>query len=332
MPDSVVVKVAVPSGAAGTKEAVASCTVAAGEGVAPDTAAARETAVSGATVAKEAVRAGAASKPAVAAGPATVEVDRIRFAWKAGERDVLDIARFEVAAGERVFVEGPSGSGKSTLLGLLGGVAGPREGTVRILGTELSAMPARRRDRFRADHVGFIFQMFNLVPYLSMIDNVTLPCRFSRRRRECAGSRAGGIEAEARRLLARLELDRPELLSRAVTDLSIGQQQRVAAARALIGAPELLIADEPTSALDEGTRERFLDLLFAQCGEAGAALLFASHDTRLGARFDRRVSIAELGHGEGGGNGRIPLHGNSRQARKRPSNRHDRTVEKAATS
>ena len=236
----------------------------------------------------------AASKGASVAGPMTVEVDRVRFAWKAGERDVLDVARFEVAAGERVFVEGPSGSGKSTLLGLLGGVTIPREGTIRILGTALSSMPARRRDRFRADHVGFIFQMFNLVPYLSMIDNVTLPCRFSRRRRERVGSRAGGIEAEARRLLACLELDRPELLSRAVTDLSIGQQQRVAAARALIGAPELLIADEPTSALDEGTRERFLDLLSAQCGEAGAALLFASHDTRLGARFDRRVSIAEL--------------------------------------
>ena len=261
----------------------------------PDTAVVKGAATPGPTGAKETARTGAAaSTRALAAGPATVEVDRVRFAWKAGGRDVLDIARFEVATGERVFVEGPSGSGKSTLLGLLGGVTIPREGAIRILGTALSSMPARRRDRFRADHVGFIFQMFNLVPYLSMIDNVTLPCRFSRRRRERVGSRAGGLEAEARRLLARLELDRPELLSRAVTDLSIGQQQRVAAARALIGAPELLIADEPTSALDEGARERFLDLLSAQCGEAGASLLFASHDTRLGARFDRRVSIAEL--------------------------------------
>ena len=268
----------------------------------PDTAVVKGAATPGSTGAKETARAGAASTRALTAGPATVEVDRVRFAWKAGGRDVLDIARFEVAAGERVFVEGPSGSGKSTLLGLLGGVMIPREGAIRILGTALSSMPARRRDRFRADHVGFIFQMFNLVPYLSMIDNVTLPCRFSRRR-ERVGSRAGGLEAEARRLLARLELDRPELLSRTVTDLSIGQQQRVAAARALIGAPELLIADEPTSALDEGARERFLDLLSAQCGEAGASLLFASHDTRLGARFDRRVSIAELNRCdlEGGG-------------------------------
>ena len=223
-----------------------------------------------------------------------VEIDRIRFAWVSGQRDVLEIARFEVAAGERVFIEGPSGSGKSTLFSLLGGVSSPREGTVRVLGAGISEMPARRRDRFRADHVGFVFQMFNLVPYLSMIDNVTLPCRFSRRRSERAGSRSGAPEAEARRLLARLGLDGDELLGRPVTDLSIGQQQRVAVARALIGAPELLIADEPTSALDEGTRERFLELLFAQCDEAGASLLFASHDKRLGAVFDRRVSLGEL--------------------------------------
>ena len=287
MPDTAVVKGAAVPGPAGMEGVVTAGSDAAGETAAP-----------GAAVAKEAAGAGAAvSKAAATAGPATVEVDRVRFAWKAGEDDVLDVARFEVAAGERVFIEGPSGSGKSTLLGLLGGVASPREGTIRILGAELSSMPARRRDRFRADHLGFVFQMFNLVPYLSMIDNVTLPCRFSRRRRERAGSRSGTPEAEAGRLLARLGLDREELFARTVTELSIGQQQRVAVARALIGAPELVIADEPTSALDEGTRERFLDLLSAQCNEAGTSLLFASHDTRLGALFDRRVSLARLNRG-----------------------------------
>ena len=240
----------------------------------------------------------------MSADPATVEIDRVLFAWKEGQRDVIDIARFAVAAGERVFVEGPSGSGKSTLLSLVGGVTSPREGAVRILGTDISRMPSRHRDRFRAEHVGFVFQMFNLVPYLSMIDNVTLPCRFSRRRRERAGSRTGTPEAEARRLLARLGLDRDDLFERAVTELSIGQQQRVAAARALIGAPELIVADEPTSALDEGTRGRFLDLLSAQCDEAGASLLFASHDTRLGRAFDRRVSLPELNRAEPGPNGR----------------------------
>ena len=243
----------------------------------------------------------------MSAGPeSTVEIDCVRFAWKSGQHDVLDIARFAVAAGERVFIEGPSGSGKSTLLSLIGGVTSPREGAVRILGSDISRMPSRHRDRFRADHVGFVFQMFNLVPYLSMIDNVTLPCRFSRRRRERAASRTGTPEAEAHRMLARLGLDRDDLLARAVTDLSIGQQQRVAAARALIGAPELIVADEPTSALDEGTRGRFLDLLSAQCDEAGASLLFASHDTRLGSAFDRRVSLRELNRADSGPNDRAP--------------------------
>jgi len=232
---------------------------------------------------------------------AGVELRDVRFAWRSRERDVLDIPYFEVFGGERVLIEGPSGTGKSTLLSLLGGVLSPREGSVCIMGAELTEMPPSRRDRFRADHVGFVFQMFNLVPYLSMLDNVTLPCRFSRRRRARAESGGGGVEAEARRLLARLELDRSELLTRAVTELSIGQQQRVAAARALIGSPELIIADEPTSALDEGTRERFLDLLSAQCAETATTLLFASHDPRLGPRFDRRVSLAELHRGQSGG-------------------------------
>ena len=175
------------------------------------------------------------ARQAVPVRPSAVEVDGIRFAWNEHGSDVLDMARFAVATGERVFVEGPSGSGKSTLLGLIGGVLRPREGTVRVLGTSVSAMPARLRDRFRADHIGFIFQMFNLVPYLSVIDNVTLPCRFSRRRRERAEMRSATPDAEAHRLLGLLGLDRVELLGRVVTDLSIGQQQRVAAARALIG-------------------------------------------------------------------------------------------------
>ncbi len=224
----------------------------------------------------------------------TVEVDGIRFAWKPGQRDVVDIECFQVSAGERVFIEGPSGSGKSTLFSLLGGVVSPREGTVRILQTNLSRMPAHRRDLFRADHIGFVFQMFNLVPYLSMLDNVTLPCRFSLLRRKRVRSRTGSPEAEARRLLDRLGLDQHELHGRPVTDLSIGQQQRVAIARALIGAPELIMADEPTSSLDEGTRERFLEVLTAQCDEMGASLLFASHDMRLSSMFDRRVSLIEL--------------------------------------
>ena len=223
-----------------------------------------------------------------------VDLKELRFSWERNGPNVIDIEQFALKAGERVFVSGPSGSGKSTLLGLLGGVIGPQAGRVEVLGTNLSRLSGGRRDVFRADHMGFIFQMFNLVPYLSTIENVLLPCWFSRQRLERARARLGSAESEARRLLRALELDRQDVLSRPVTALSIGQQQRVAVARALIGAPEIVIADEPTSALDEDTRARFLELLFAECLAENTTLLFVSHDRRLGSFFDRQVTLAEI--------------------------------------
>jgi putative ABC transport system ATP-binding protein len=150
------------------------------------------------------------------------------------------------------------------------------------------------RDHFRADHVGYIFQMFNLIPYLSVVDNVTLPCRFSARRRDKALTRGNGLEAEAKRLLGHLDMDHPGLLGRAVTTLSVGQQQRVAAARALMGSPELLIADEPTSSLDADRRESFIRLLFDECRQAASTLVFVSHDATLERLFDRTVDLAEI--------------------------------------
>jgi putative ABC transport system ATP-binding protein len=188
-------------------------------------------------------------------------------------------------------LRGPSGSGKSTLLSLLAGVVVPQHGSVRVLGCELTATKATGRDRFRADHIGFIFQLFNLLPYLSVIENVILACGFSRRRQQRAG---GDAHADALRLLRQLGMGTPELLHRPVTDLSVGQQQRVAAARALIGAPELVIADEPTSALDADARAVFLELLFAECSRVQAALLFVSHDASLSSAFDRSVEFGTL--------------------------------------
>jgi len=223
-----------------------------------------------------------------------IRLEDVRFAWQRGGADVIDIEGFSVVRGERVFIAGPSGCGKSTLLSLLGGVVVPRTGTVEVLGKNLPSMRGWQRDRYRADHVGFVFQMFNLVPYLSLVDNVTLPCRFSRLRRERSQRRSSSIVAEAMRLLEHLELDSEELLKRPVVDLSIGQQQRVAVARALIGSPEIVIADEPTSALDEGTRERFLELLFGECESEGTTLLFVSHDRRLGGMFTRCVEFTDL--------------------------------------
>ncbi|MDM8348005.1 ABC transporter ATP-binding protein [Pseudomonas sp. sp1636] len=225
--------------------------------------------------------------------PALIHLSNLGFAWP-GQAQLLDIPSFTLARGESLFLKGPSGSGKTTLLGLLGGVQTPSRGSIRLLDQELSALSAGTRDRFRVDHTGYIFQQFNLLPFLSVRENVELPCHFSRLRARRAIQRHGSIDQAAATLLAHLGLQEPRLLERRADELSIGQQQRVAAARALIGQPELVIADEPTSALDCDAREAFLQLLFAECREAGASLLFVSHDQSLAHLFDRSLALAEL--------------------------------------
>jgi putative ABC transport system ATP-binding protein len=211
---------------------------------------------------------------------ALISLSNLGFAWP-GQAQLLDIPSFTLLRSESLFLKGPSGSGKTTLLGLLGGVQTPNRGSIRLLDQELSALSASARDRFRVDHTGYIFQQFNLLPFLSVRENVELPCHFSKTRAQRAIQRHGSIDRAAATLLAHLGLQEPTLLERRADALSIGQQQRVAAARALIGQPELVIADEPASALDCDAREAFLQLLFAECREAGASLLFVSHDQSL---------------------------------------------------
>ncbi len=214
----------------------------------------------------------------------------VRYAWPGAGADCLAIEQLSVAAGSKVFLHGPSGCGKSTLLGLMAGVLVARSGRVELLGQDWAALPAGRRDARRVDHVGVIFQQFNLLPYLTVLDNVLLPTRFSAAR---AGRCAGSPAQAARLLLQRVGL--PEALwPRRADALSVGQQQRVAAARALIGAPELVIADEPTSALDAALRDDFMALLMDACAAAGSTLVFVSHDERLAARFDSKLSLPEL--------------------------------------
>ncbi|MEO1828572.1 MAG: ABC transporter ATP-binding protein [Pseudomonas sp.] len=222
-----------------------------------------------------------------------LQVSDLQFAWP-GQPLLLDIPAFSLQAGERLFLKGPSGSGKTTLLGLLGGVHQPQQGAITLLGQSLRQLSALRRDRFRADHTGYLFQQFNLLPYLSVLDNVTLPCRFSSLRRERALRQQPDLNTAAEHLLRELGLSDATLHQRSAGALSIGQQQRVAAARALIGSPELVIADEPTSALDADSRDAFLKLLFDECAQMGSSLLFVSHDTSLATRFDRALSLAEL--------------------------------------
>ncbi|TVP43705.1 MAG: ATP-binding cassette domain-containing protein [Gemmatimonadales bacterium] len=217
-----------------------------------------------------------------------VRIENLVFSYRKRE-PVLDIEVLEVPAGERVFLHGASGSGKTTLLGLLTGVLSAEQGVVRVLGTDLTSLSGSRRDAFRGERLGYIFQMFNLIPYLTALDNIILPCQVSSSRRARV---RGPLEDEARRIAARLEIT--SLLDSRPGELSVGQQQRVAAARALIGRPQLVVADEPTSALDSDRRDLFLDLLFDSCREAGATLLFVSHDRSLEDRFDRSLSLSDV--------------------------------------
>lgn len=204
--------------------------------------------------------------------------------------EILRIPSFQVEAKEKVFLFGPSGSGKTTLLGVLAGVLGGYTGGVEVLGRDLAKLSGSQRDAFRGSHIGYIFQLFNLIPYLSVMENITLPCRLSAERR--ARLKGASLEQAAHATATRLGID--ELLTKPVTNLSVGQQQRVAAARSLIGAPELIIADEPTSSLDFDHRERFLELLFESCQAAGSTLLFVSHDRSLMHLFDRQLSLPDI--------------------------------------
>ena len=228
-----------------------------------------------------------------ASDPAAVGVRSLRFRWRAGDPDVLALDRLEIARGQRVFLAGPSGSGKTSLLSLVAGVLVPSSGTVEVLGTALETLSAARRDAFRTRHIGMVFQMFNLLPYLSLLENVLLPCRFSEARLRRAAPEGRSPAEEARRLLESLDLDPEALAGRPVARLSTGQQQRVAVARALIGRPEIILCDEPTSALDADRQRAFVDLLFREVEAAGATLIFASHDLRLAPLFDRVVELRE---------------------------------------
>ena len=222
-----------------------------------------------------------------------IDVSGLCFSWHSHD-PLLEIDFLQIKRGERIFIEGPSGSGKSTLLSLIAGVVTPQKGTIAINDQVVSALNGADRDRFRADHIGFIYQMFNLIPYLSVVENVTLPCRFSLRRREKAAARSSSFEAEAMRLLKSLSLDGPSVIKKPATELSVGQQQRVAAARALIGAPEIIIADEPTSSLDTDYRKAFIRLLFQECDPKETTLIFVSHDTTLANLFDQTIRLADI--------------------------------------
>ena len=223
-----------------------------------------------------------------------LDLKNVCFSWKNSGRELLNLPELLVEQHDHVFLQGPSGSGKSTLLALVGGILVSESGTLKVLGTEIKSLSSSARDSFRVDHIGFIFQLFNLLPYLSIEENVILPLSFSKIRAKRAGRTKIDQVNEAHRLLKALALGEQLAEKSPVTELSVGQQQRVAAARALIGNPELIIADEPTSALDADLRHSFLELLFGECKKAGSTLLFVSHDSSLSEHFKRKISMDEI--------------------------------------
>lgn len=228
----------------------------------------------------------------MAAGPIIAMRDA-RFRWPGRAAFAMTVPDFAVEPGETVLLLGESGSGKSTLLSLICGTVLADSGTVAVSGTDLKTLSGAARDRFRADQIGIVFQQFNLLPFGSVMDNILLPLRFAPGRR----ARCPDARQQAADLCRELNLPAGVTAARAAT-LSVGQQQRVAVARALIGAPAILIADEPTSSLDETAQASFLDLMFAQVRAQSSTLLMVSHDPRLASRFDRMVRMADIATAE----------------------------------
>jgi putative ABC transport system ATP-binding protein len=220
---------------------------------------------------------------------AIIKLNDVRFRWPGWPPFSIAVDELSVREGEKILLLGESGSGKSTLLSLICATLLADSGTVVIGGTEIKTLSGWARDRFRAEQIGVIFQQFNLLPFGSVLDNILLPLRFAPiRRRNCNDAPRNAVE-----LCQDLGLpDNVETTKAA--NLSVGQQQRVAVARALIGQPPILIADEPTSSLDEANQDNFLEVLFEQVRAYNSTLLMVSHNPRLSEGFDRVLHMSEI--------------------------------------
>ena len=196
---------------------------------------------------------------------------------------ILDLEKFAVAEGEQMVLVGPSGSGKTTLLHIVAGILKADEGEVRIAGTDISRLSEPARDRFRAQHLGYVFQTFNLLPGFSALENVLLGMSFSGRPADAA---------RARKLLERVGLG--ARLSHRPAALSVGEQQRVAVARALVNKPKLVLADEPTASVDAKHQQQVIDLLRETCREDRVSLVLVTHTTDVSGQFDRVERLDQL--------------------------------------
>ncbi len=213
--------------------------------------------------------------------PLALQARKLEFSY--GRQKVISISEFQINQGEMVFLFGPSGSGKSTLLELIAGVLQPTGGDLILNGENISKLSLTALDHFRAKNIGYIFQSFNLIPFLSVQENIQLPFLFQDHKMD---------PNLLQHLVDRLGLT--NFINRPVSQLSVGQQQRVAVARALLKKPKLILADEPTSALDYDHREGFLKLLFELCRQEKTTVLFVSHDRGIEKLFDRAINLKEI--------------------------------------
>lgn len=201
-----------------------------------------------------------------------------------GERlPILDVPRLELGTGEQIVIRGQSGGGKTTLLNVIAGLSTPDEGKIVIQTTDVTRLPEAARDRFRARHIGFVFQTFNLLAGFSALENVLLGMTFTGQR---------GDPKRATDLLARVGLS--HRLSHKPAALSVGEQQRVAVARALVNRPVLLLADEPTANIDPAHQQHVIDLLREVCRAENVAMLLVTHSPEVSAQFDRVEYLENL--------------------------------------
>ncbi len=223
--------------------------------------------------------------------PALLTIKNIDYHYAESDTFRLHIDEFSVDIGQSVLILGESGSGKSTLLGLIGGVLACQNGQITILNHALHTYAGAQMDRFRGEHIGLIYQTLNLIPWLSVEENILLGVSFSRKRR---ARLTHAPKDDAYALLERLNLPPAQFAHSQAHALSIGQQQRVAAARALIGKPALLLADEPSSALDDKNAQEFFTLLQDTMDKTRQSLIVVSHDTRITPLFDRVVTMQDI--------------------------------------